>query len=1052
MGPRQLLAAAVTLLSLAAPAAVAPPVALADAPPVVLSSDFETGTTQGWTGRGSAAVAVTTDAARSGTHSLLTTGRTANFNGPSHDLVGVLFPAATYTVSAWVRLVPGSPAAAMHLTVQRTPTGGSTVFERVANASGTDSAWAQFLGDYSFPVDSSQILLYAESDDPTVSFYLDDVTITQTAAPPSGPPDESGVSSDFESGTAQGWRPRIGSEVLTVTNADAHGGSFSLLTTNRTRAFTGPALNVLGRLSKGKTYLFSVWLKLTPGEAATQLRLSIERHFQGATNFDTVVSNTTVTANSWVRLTNKYTLANDVDFLTVYAESASDLSSFYLDDFSLTFQRPIPIQTDIPSLRDVFAGDFPVGTAIGRADLVGVHTELLLKHFNQFTPGNALKWDATEPNPGQFVFTDPDAMVALAQANGLRMRGHTLVWHNQTPAWVFQNAAGAPLTNSPEDKALLLQRLENHIRTVMGRYAGKLYAWDVVNEIIDENQPDGLRRSPWFNIAGLDYVRTAFRVAHEVDPNAKLFINDFNTNQPRKRTALFNLVGQLRAEGVPIDGVGHQFHINVEGPDVADFDTTIQQFAQLGVTQEITELDMSVYTNFVDSMTTVPADLLALQGYRYRDVFQAILRERSHLSAVTIWGLGDDETWLRGFPFARLDDPLLFDDQLQAKPAFWGAVDPTRLPTLNRGLNVPAGRPHVDGDRDLQWNLLPDTRFPSATFVSAGFQLRWDARSLFVIVQVADSTKDRKDAVDLFVDENNAKSATYGAGDAHYRVPRDGDATRAPGFRAETESVRGGYRVEAVIPLSADSVAGRQIGFDVRVTDAGTTPVATSWNDSVLNGQDTDTSRWGTLTLIDAVSRVDAVRGTPVVDGVEDAVWSRANTITTGVHVIGTTGATATARLLWDDHFLYVLATVTDPTLDATSANAFEQDSVEIFVDPNNSKSSGYTDDDGQYRINFNNVQTINGTFGAFAISNNLTSATRIVSGGYVVEASIALPTITPRRGTLLGFDLQVNDATAGARTAATTWQDPTGLSFKNTTRWGVARLVRGDGDDEDDD
>src|SRR5262249_53327328 len=163
--------------------------------------------------------------------------------------------------------------------------------------------------------------------------------------------------------------------------------------------------------------------------------------------------------------------------------------------------------------------------------------------------GNALKWDATEPNPGQFVFTDPDNMVALAQANGLRMRGHTLVWHNQTPAWVFQNAAGAPLTNSPEDKALLLQRLENHIRTVVGRYAGKLYAWDVVNEIIDENQPDGLRRSPWFNIAGLDYVRTAFRVAHEVDPNAKLFINDFNTNQPRKRTALFNLVQQLRAEG-----------------------------------------------------------------------------------------------------------------------------------------------------------------------------------------------------------------------------------------------------------------------------------------------------------------------------------------------------------------------------------------------------------------------------------------------------------------------------------------------------------------------
>jgi endo-1,4-beta-xylanase len=480
----------------------------------------------------------------------------------------------------------------------------------------------------------------------------------------------------------------------------------------------------------------------------------------------------------------------------------------------------------------------------------------------------------------------------------------------------------------------------------------------------------------------------------------------------------------------------------VEIPNVSDIETTIQAFARLGVTQEITELDMSVYTNFIDSLTSVSPDLLALQGYRYRDVLDALRRQRSHLGAVTIWGLGDDQTWLRGFPFPRLDDPLLFDDQLQAKPAFWGVVDPSRLPSLTRVLDVPAGRPAVDGGRDLQWNLLPDVRVSSPSRLAAGFQLRWDGRFLFVIVEVTDPTNDRTDGVDLFVDETNAKSATYVTGDVHVSVGRDGRHT--PGVRADTERIRGGYRVEAAIPLSAVSAAGSQVGFDLRVHDGHGPGQLMSWNDA-LNGQDADTSRWGTLTLVSAVGRADAARGTPVIDGVEDPVWARTRPITTNVHVIGAAGATATAKVLWDDHHLYVLARVADPTLDASSPNAFEQDSVEIFVDPSNGKGSGYSDDDGQYRINFQNVQTINGTFSAFAISGNLKSAARIVPGGYVVEASIALPTIRPREGSLLGFDLQVNDATGGGRTAATTWNDPTGLSFENTSRWGVARLVEGD-------
>ena len=231
----------------------------------------------------------------------------------------------------------------------------------------------------------------------------------------------------------------------------------------------------------------------------------------------------------------------------------------------------------------MLAADFPIGAAIALPQTLGERARLLTKHFSQVTPGNALKWDATEPTEGAFRYTDADALVAFAKANNLRVRGHTFVWHNQTPAWVFNDANGQPMTATAANKTLLLTRLENHIRAVGTRYANDIYAWDVVNEVIDENQGDGLRRSTWFNIAGLDYIRTAFRVARQVAPNAKLYINDYNTNVPAKRDKLFTLVQQLRAEGVPIDGVGHQMHSNVDWPTGADTDAMIAKFIPLGV-------------------------------------------------------------------------------------------------------------------------------------------------------------------------------------------------------------------------------------------------------------------------------------------------------------------------------------------------------------------------------------------------------------------------------------------------------------------------------------
>lgn len=976
---------------------------------VVTNYDFEDGTAQGWQPRGGASVTASTTAFHGGAHSLRTSGRTQGWEGPSLELAGRLQTGATFAIDCYVQLVAGQPAATLQMTIQRTPVGGSTTFDFVANAAVTDSGWVRLHGTYTVPSDSSELQLYVESGDTTVSFDLDDATITMIAAPPTGPPDQAGIASDFEDGTAQGWAPRGGFGKTAVTAADAHGGTHSLLTTDREQAWMGASRNVLGKLSKGSRYTFALWVKLAPGQAPSSLKLSMERGTGGATSYDPIVGDSPVTATHWTELRGSYTLAYDVDALAVYVESSGGTASFYLDDFAMTFVKPLPIQTGIPSLKDVLQPDFPIGTAITRDQIIGQHGELLTKHVNSVTPGNALKWDATEPVEGQFHYAEADAEVDFAITHGMKVRGHTLVWHAQAPSWIFKDAAGNDMTATPENKALLLRREANHIRAVMGRYKGRIHAWDVVNEVIDEHQPDGMRRSKWFQIAGLDFIRTAFRVAHEVDPAAKLYINDYNTTQPNKRTALAGLVDRLRAEQVPVDGVGHQMHIDIEKPAVTEVEQTLQTFADLGLDNQVTELDMSVYTNFSDKYATVPADVLTEQGYRYADLFNVFRRQRSHLSSVTFWGLSDDGSWLNAFPITRLNEPLPFDGQLQAKPAYWGIVDPARLPAYTRNLVVPAGRPGP-----LEWDLLPATPVTTEAGRSMTFALRWDARLLHVHAEVKDRTLGAGDAVDVTV-----------AG-TRYRIPRTGALPR--GIKISVNRSSAGYRIDAAIPLPAAGSIGQQVPFDMKLVDP------------------TESASWGAggpgrLTLADAVRRVDAVRGTPVVDGLTDGIWARAPEIGTGVQVVGAGGATAKARMLWDADRLYVLVTVVDPTLDNSSPNVWEHDAVEIFVDPHNAKTAGYSDDDGQYRISFANAQSLGGNFDGYAIAGTLTSAARTVPGGYVVEAAIALNSVDLAAGALLGLDLQVNDATSGTRTAARTWNDPTGLSYVNTSRWGVVRL-----------
>jgi endo-1,4-beta-xylanase len=194
-----------------------------------------------------------------------------------------------------------------------------------------------------------------------------------------------------------------------------------------------------------------------------------------------------------------------------------------------------------------------------------------------------------------------------------------------------------------------------------------------------------MRRTPWFLLTGTDYLDTAFRVAREVAPKAKLYINDYDTTDPVKRQYLFNLVRDLKRRGVPVDGVGHQMHINIDCPSVADFVETVNMFAQLGVDQQITELDMSVYHTGADAYTVTHPEALAKQAERYRELFDALRQLKGKITAVTFWGIADDHTWLAHFPKNRDDWPLLFDAHAQPKAAFWGIVDSRRLTPKNAG-------------------------------------------------------------------------------------------------------------------------------------------------------------------------------------------------------------------------------------------------------------------------------------------------------------------------------------------------------------------------------
>jgi endo-1,4-beta-xylanase len=525
------------------------------------------------------------------------------------------------------------------------------------------------------------------------------------------------------------------------------------------------------------------------------------------------------------------------------------------------------------TLKGQYQTFFLVGNVVSPRDLGTPRFDLLAKQFDILTAENAMKPMYLQREKGAFTFDEADKLVNAAVDAGLKVHGHTLAWHQQSPEWINREGIG---------REEAIENLITHAKTVAGHFRGRVVSWDVLNEAINDNPMNpqdwraALRRVPWYNAIGEEYITVVFKAAREADPDALLYYNDYNLDNPNKAMAVYSMVKEINEKnpnvlGRPlIDGVGMQGHYRV-GVNMDNVAASLKRFASLGVQVSITELDVQAGAGY-----KLTEDQALLQGAAYARLF-ALFRENADvMGRVTIWGLDDGASW------RSMTSPTLFDRDLREKPAFFGALDPAA-------------------------------------------------------------------------------------------------------FLAQNEGSLAAYKKD---PLQSS-----------------------------------------------------AHYGAPTLDA-QDPLWRTAPEIPINQHVMAWQGASGTGRVLWDEQALYVLVTVNDAELNKANPAPHEQDSIEIFVDEGNHKAGYMQNDDGQYRVNFENETSFN----PLSIEEGFESRAFIsVSGkAYAVTAKIPWKTIKPQEGALIGFDLQINGASSrGMRQSIAVWNDITNNAWQDPSLYGVLRLVR---------
>lgn len=838
---------------------------------------------------------------------------------------------------------------------------------------------------------------------------------------------------------------------------DSDGGYVKV--TGRSDTWNSLAQTIKDKVVSGTKYDFSCWVKL--GEEYTEqstVKVGLTIQSDGDNGGEPIydgwgISENTVTAskNEWRQIKGSFTAKWSGKLTDLQFKVADETckNSFYVDALSLAASTAdLSIEEDLTPLKDYFASksakyDFKVGCAMTHAELDNPNKmKLVAKHYNSVTAGNEMKPDyiikgINADNSLQLDFTIPDKTLQTFwdynqgkdKKDQIQMRGHVLCWHSQTPEIFFKDKDGKLLSKDAMNK-----RLEEYIKAVLehvqAKYPGLVYGWDVVNEAIvpSDGEAGGLRvkngnaETYYHQIYGSsnEYIVNAFTYANKyADPAVKLFYNDYGETDPTKVSCICSLADAIKAAaGARIDGIGMQAHYSMESPSVDEFYSAVTAYAKHVSEVQITELDVLASKSYDGSADQKDTEQTKL-AYRYKEIFDAILKAKDegvNISAVVLWGVCDDDSWLLSPQFSqgRHNMPLLFDENMKAKPAYWGIVDSGKLlPNINEE--------NVVQSQDKDWTIASPIAL--GTDGGASMKLLWKKNTLCVQVTVADLTKDGGDQVVFYLDQKNAKADNT-----------DG-VEMVTVKRSEASATDGGYVVEKEFALTGKSVNDK-IGFDVTVADASAGTMR-CWNDLQLK-QNERSKYYGTLTLKPFMS---IAKGSAKIDGMADAAWENVEAHELALNANPSAGTTGTVKAMWAEDALYVLLDVKDAVLNKDNANAWEQDSVEIFVDENNGKTDAYEEDDCQYRINYKNELSFNGTN---CNASNIESAVNKTADGYIVEAKIIFNTKKQAEGNLIGVDFQINNANAqGARDATVNWYDVSGMGYAKPSVFGTAKLVR---------
>jgi endo-1,4-beta-xylanase len=859
-------------------------------PVTVLYQSFEDGDVGGWgpVWNGPGTTAVSEEYASEGKKSLMFTDRTEASHAPSLEITSYMEAGKTYDISLKVRLGSGSDL--VHIASKvNSPLLGDKIYPWLTdNVEVNSTEWTTLEAKaYEVPGETSEFIIYIETTESTSDIFIDEVLIVNipsSTTPDEGDLDHSGIKADFEDGLGD-WEIRFSeSGSIELTTADNHteDGKNSVAASVYSE-YNGPMLDVMGKMHKGHKYSLSAWVKMAPGQTPTVLRLSVQ---SGSSTFANVSPNVNVTDGDWVELSGDFTVAVTPSILNAYVETAAtpaETVTFYMDDFEISYIGPVitkPVQTDLTPIKDAYKDYFLIGSAITSNELEGSRLELLTHHHNVVTAENAMKPDYAYDEDRNFDFEEENALIAKTGEVGLEMVGHVLVWHSQMPTWLSTADNGTPL---PEEEAR--KNLETHITTVMENFGDKVISWDVVNEAIRDgltttvttkNWKSALRESPWYHALGEDYIEESFKIAKSVLKkngwdNVKLYYNDYNEDNQQKAAAIYSMVKDINDRYAKenngellIDGIGMQSHYN-SSTNVENVRLSLEKFSSLGVEISITELDITAGSN-----STLTEEQAIAQGYLYAQLFKLYKEYADSIARLTLWGLIDSTSW------RKEGSPLLFDEYLQAKPAYYAIMDPDKFIEENppaekviKQAKASYGTPVIDGKVDSIWSkadIIKIDQYQQAWKGASGVaKALWDENNLYLLIQVEDDQLNNsnqnpweQDSVEIFVDQNNGKTPFYEEdNDGQYRISFDNVATFNPdsiaeGFESETSISGTNYNIEVKIPLKAITPRrNTKIGFDVQINDAkdGSRISAAAWNDASGTGY-MDTSVFGELILV----------------------------------------------------------------------------------------------------------------------------------------------------------------------------------------------------------